>query len=106
MIAGVLLGTAKLIESITENEAELAWRACLARSAGCFCAGLRMPFPCLDAHERSGIIVAEWLETHPKVRQVFHPGLKSHPQYELAGGKCLARLVYFRSRSERTTLLR
>ena len=28
--------------------------------------------------------VAEFLEKHPKVEWVLYPGLKSHPQYELA----------------------
>jgi methionine-gamma-lyase len=28
--------------------------------------------------------VAEYLEAHPKVEWVLYPGLKSHPQYELA----------------------
>ncbi len=28
--------------------------------------------------------IAEWLEQHPKVAWVKYPGLKSHPQYELA----------------------
>lgn len=29
-------------------------------------------------------IVANWLESHPKVRRVIYPGLASHPQHELA----------------------
>jgi O-succinylhomoserine sulfhydrylase len=28
--------------------------------------------------------IAEWLETHPGVEQVYYPGLPAHPQYELA----------------------
>ena len=27
--------------------------------------------------------VAEYLEGHPKVKRVYYPGLKSHPQFEL-----------------------
>jgi len=34
-------------------------------------------------HMKNGLIVAEWLEKHPAVEKVVHPGLKSHPQYEL-----------------------
>ena len=30
------------------------------------------------------LAVAQWLETHPAVARVYHPGLKSHPQHELA----------------------
>jgi cystathionine beta-lyase/cystathionine gamma-synthase len=35
-------------------------------------------------HNVNGQLIAEFLEGHPKVRQVFYPGLPSHPQYELA----------------------
>jgi len=34
-------------------------------------------------HNFSGTRIAEWLERHPKVRRVIHPGLPSHPQFEL-----------------------
>lgn len=35
-------------------------------------------------HSENGQKVAEFLAQHPKVGTVFYPGLKSHPQYELA----------------------
>ncbi|MBI2602569.1 MAG: PLP-dependent transferase [Deltaproteobacteria bacterium] len=35
-------------------------------------------------HERNAIAVAEFLEHHPKVKSVYYPGLKSHPQHILA----------------------
>jgi cystathionine beta-lyase/cystathionine gamma-synthase len=35
-------------------------------------------------HSANALEVAMFLERHPKVRQVFYPGLPSHPQYELA----------------------
>jgi cystathionine gamma-lyase/cystathionine beta-lyase/cystathionine gamma-lyase/homocysteine desulfhydrase len=35
-------------------------------------------------HDESGRMVANFLAQHPKVKQVFYPGLPSHPQYELA----------------------
>jgi cystathionine beta-lyase/cystathionine gamma-synthase len=35
-------------------------------------------------HDQNGRIIADFLAHHPKVHQVFYPGLKSHPQYELA----------------------
>jgi cystathionine beta-lyase/cystathionine gamma-synthase len=35
-------------------------------------------------HEENGQAVAEFLSNHPKVRKLAYPGLKSHPQYELA----------------------
>jgi cystathionine gamma-lyase len=38
----------------------------------------------MEAHHRNALAIAEWLEAHPKILRVNHPGLKSHPQYELA----------------------
>lgn len=35
-------------------------------------------------HDQSGRAIAEYLSHHRKVKRVFYPGLKSHPQYELA----------------------
>jgi cystathionine gamma-lyase len=38
----------------------------------------------MKAHAENAIKVAEYLEKHPAVDKVFYPGLKSHPQFELA----------------------
>ena len=35
-------------------------------------------------HEENGRAVAEFLAQHPKVKNLAYPGLKTHPQYELA----------------------
>lgn len=37
----------------------------------------------IDRAQESAVVIAEFLETHPKVAWVKYPGLKSHPQYEL-----------------------
>lgn len=38
----------------------------------------------MKEHAVSAQILSEWLEAHPKVERVIYPGLKSHPQHELA----------------------
>jgi len=35
-------------------------------------------------HDENGRIVAQFLSEHPRIQQVYYPGLKSHPQHELA----------------------
>lgn len=35
-------------------------------------------------HDESGREIADFLSSHRKVKKVFYPGLKSHPQHELA----------------------
>src|SRR2546426_3789544 len=38
----------------------------------------------MEQHDRSGRVVAAFLEEHPKVRKVYYPGSASHPQHALA----------------------
>lgn len=38
----------------------------------------------MDAHDRNGRLVANFLAEHPRVEKVYYPGLASHPQHELA----------------------
>ncbi|MBY0553370.1 cystathionine gamma-synthase [bacterium] len=38
----------------------------------------------MKAHAENAIKVAEFLQAHPMVEKVVYPGLKSHPQHELA----------------------
>ena len=35
-------------------------------------------------HNENGLRVATWLESHPKVRRVWYPGLPSHPDHAVA----------------------
>ena len=59
--------------------------------------GVMSPFECflvlrgirtlplrIRQHEENGRAVAEFLSTHKKVTKLAYPGLKSHPQYDLA----------------------
>ena len=59
--------------------------------------GIMSPFECflvlrgirtlplrIRQHEENGRAVAEYLSKHPKVSRLAYPGLKSHPQYDLA----------------------
>jgi cystathionine beta-lyase/cystathionine gamma-synthase len=41
--------------------------------------GIRM-----ERHSSNALIIAQFLEDHPKVQKVLYPGLESHPQHELA----------------------
>lgn len=38
----------------------------------------------MERHCQSALLLAQWLEKHPKVARVIYPGLTSHPQHELA----------------------
>ena len=38
----------------------------------------------MQRHCENALVIAQWLESHAKIEQVFYPGLKSHPQRSLA----------------------
>jgi cystathionine beta-lyase/cystathionine gamma-synthase len=38
----------------------------------------------MEKHDENGRAVAEFLRSHPKVKQVLYPGFSDHPQYALA----------------------
>ena len=38
----------------------------------------------MERHCQNALDLAGWLEQHPKVRKVVYPGLRSHPQHQLA----------------------
>jgi len=38
----------------------------------------------MEAHSKSALALAQWLEAQPSVARVLYPGLPSHPQHELA----------------------
>ncbi|WP_414831825.1 cystathionine beta-lyase [Afifella sp. YEN Y35] len=45
--------------------------------------GLRTLGVRLERHYRTGLALAEWLESQPQVRRVLHPALASHPDHAL-----------------------
>ena len=38
----------------------------------------------MERHCNNALTLAHWLEQHPAVEKVYYPGLKNHPQHELA----------------------
>jgi cystathionine beta-lyase/cystathionine gamma-synthase len=38
----------------------------------------------MKRHEENGMVMANYLANHPKVKKVYYPGLPDHPQHELA----------------------
>jgi cystathionine gamma-lyase/cystathionine beta-lyase/cystathionine gamma-lyase/homocysteine desulfhydrase len=38
----------------------------------------------MKQHDENGRVIAQFLAEHPKIQKVYYPGLKSHPQHELA----------------------
>ncbi len=65
------------------------WANCVGSTAPAFDSyltlrGVRTLFVRIKQQQQSAQAVAEYLESHPAVSKVFYPGLKSHPQHDLA----------------------
>ncbi|XP_053213584.1 cystathionine gamma-lyase-like [Panonychus citri] len=56
---------------------------CFLVNRGVKTLGVRM-----ECHQKNGLEIAKYLESHPKVVKVYHPGLVSHPQHELHKKQC------------------
>jgi len=83
LVAGVVLGRHALLEDLNKFErmvgATPGPHTCFLLERGLKTFGLRM-----EHHNRAGLAVAKFLESHSKVEKVFYPGLKSHPDYAVA----------------------
>lgn len=82
--------TAGCVVSTTEF-VERAWRFSLVAGATLspfdgwlLLRGLRTLGLRVERHNRNALALAQFLESHPRVARVHHPGLESHPQHELA----------------------
>ncbi len=69
---------------------QLAWWAnCLGTTGSPFDSwltlrGVRTLFARIERQQATAGKIAEWLEAHPQVARVNYPGLKSHPNHDLA----------------------
>ncbi len=80
--------------AIVVNDAALAEQIGFHQNAMGTCAGPQDCFLVLrgiktlgirmEEHNKNALGIAQWLEKHPKVSAVLHPGLTSHPQHALA----------------------
>jgi cystathionine beta-lyase/cystathionine gamma-synthase len=84
LVAGVVIGRAADVDAIAVREAELLGGKMSPFEAWLLLRSLRTLPARMRAHEANGLAVARFLETHPAVAAVHHPGLDSHPQRELA----------------------
>ncbi|MCD9022029.1 trans-sulfuration enzyme family protein [Cohnella silvisoli] len=82
-IGGVVLGSKELIDRIGYMEYMLLGGIMTPQTAAIVSKGLRTLPLRMQRHEESGLQVAEYIGKQSFVNRVNHPGLPSHPQYEL-----------------------
>lgn len=83
LLAGVLAGEAGLISSFRETLGVIG-AISDPHNAALLLRGLKTLGLRLERYNKNGQSVAEFLEAHPAVDQVWYPGLPSHPDHRMA----------------------
>jgi cystathionine gamma-synthase len=83
LMAGVVVGSCGLVDAIRDMQAMLGGitdpHTSYLLMRGMKTLGIRM-----RQQNDNGMVVARFLEGHPRVRRVYYPGLSSHPDYKVA----------------------
>lgn len=83
VVAGVVIGSEEIIGQIFSKEYEWIGGRIAPMEAWLITRSLRTLPLRMKAHESNAMVIAEFLENHPKVEKVNYPGLRSYEQYEL-----------------------
>ena len=83
ILGGVIVGSRELINSI-KRTATYTGGTMGTHEAWLCIRGLKTLHLRMERHAYNALKVAEFLEEHPKIGRVNYPGLKSHPQHDIA----------------------
>ena len=83
LLAGTITGSQEMIEPIRKALGILGG-IIDSHAAWLLLRGIKTLAVRMDRHNQNGLAVARHLEKHPKVRQVWYPGLESHPDHAIA----------------------
>ena len=84
-IGGAVIGNSEQVGKEVYGFLRTAGPTMSPFNAWVFLKGLETLALRMQAHCDNTLELARWLEQQPQVERVFHPGLESHPQHELAG---------------------
>jgi len=84
-IGGAVVGNKEIVGKEIYGFLRTAGPTMSPFNAWVFLKGLETLSLRMQAHCTSALTLAQWLEQQPGVTRVYHPGLPSHPQHELAG---------------------
>jgi len=83
LMAGVVVGKRELITALREHQGMLGALAS-PFTAYMLIRGLKTFAIRMQQHNRSGLAIARFLAAHPKIEQVWYPGLETHPAHAIA----------------------
>jgi len=84
VMAGALCGSKSLIDDVFGPVMRSAGMTLSPFNAWVVLKGLETLGIRMKAQSEQALLLAQWLETQPQVSRVYYPGLKSHPQHDLA----------------------
>ncbi len=84
IVAGVAISTRETIKNMLRNEHALFGAKISPLEAWLILRGMRTLPVRMRQHSESALIIAKYLENHPKILKVNYPGLESHPKHILA----------------------
>ncbi|WP_105181508.1 MULTISPECIES: methionine gamma-lyase [Pseudoalteromonas] len=90
VVAGVVCGTEEHINLIKMTVLKDIGATISPHDAWLINRGLKTLAVRMERHCASAQVVAEYLEQHPLVSQVYYPGLKSHPGHQFIGSQMKA----------------
>ncbi len=83
-VAGVVIGKKDYIDDLRGNFLRDLGGVISPLSSWLLVRGLKTLPVRMDRHQKNAIKVAKFLQFHPKVKEVWYPGLATHPQHEIA----------------------
>lgn len=83
-VGGAVIGSEELLGEDIFGFLRTAGPSMSPFNAWVFLKGLETLKIRMHAHCENALKMAEWLQDHKDVERVYYPGLKTHPQYELA----------------------
>ncbi len=84
VVAGAVCGSAELVEERFVPVMRSAGMSLSPFNAWVVLKGMETLGIRMQAQSARALALAQWLESQPQVARVYHPGLASHPQHELA----------------------
>lgn len=83
LLAGVAIGSQEVIAKLREAQA-LIGAICDPHTAYLLLRGIKTLALRVAHQNHAGLEVARFLESHPRIRRVYYPGLPGHPDYAVA----------------------
>lgn len=83
LLAGVVCGNTEAMDAMSHNECELLGATLDPFAAWLLIRSLRTLALRMERHQMNALLIANMLQDHPCVSEVFYPGLSTHPSQRL-----------------------